>query len=207
MSQLYDFFTGRPTEMIARELLGKTLIYHTPAGTISGYVTEAEAYLGPNDSAAHAYAGKRTPANEALYREPGTIYIYSIHGRYSFDVATQAAGTPEGILVRGLEPAEGISLMEQNRAKHGFELTNGPGKLMEAFGINDKALNLVHLDDAPLTISLTGKEPQEVGESPRIGVSQKGDSTFLPLRYFVKGNPFVSGMRKRDMDLVRHGWQ
>jgi len=207
MSELTAFFSGEPTELIASKLLGKTLRYQTNQGVMSGYITEAEAYLGQNDSAAHAFQGKRTPSNEALYRDPGTIYIYSIHGRYMFDIATQEAGVPQGILVRGLEPVDGIELMRQNRSREGYELTNGPGKLMQALGIQDKSLNLISLDEAPLTIQLTGKIPAKVGESSRIGVSQNGNGTLLPLRYFVAGNPYVSGMRKREMDLENRGWK
>ncbi len=136
--KLRKFFSEGTTDEITKKLLGKLLVYNSPQGLMSGYITEAEAYLGAKDSAAHAYQGKRTPSNEALYGYPGTVYIYSIHSRLCLDIATQAKDTPEGILIRGIEPYQGIKWMERNRSKHGYNLTNGPGKLMQALGIEDK---------------------------------------------------------------------
>ncbi|MCT3583645.1 DNA-3-methyladenine glycosylase, partial [Levilactobacillus brevis] len=117
MSLLADFFTGRPTEQITQELLGHELIYQTPAGTMSGWIVEAEAYLGEQDTAAHAFNGRYTAANAALYDDPGTIYIYVLRGYYMLDVATQANGIPQGILIRGIEPNRGIELMQTHRDK------------------------------------------------------------------------------------------
>ncbi|MBP3041291.1 DNA-3-methyladenine glycosylase [Bacillaceae bacterium Marseille-Q3522] len=206
--QFCHFFNHRPTTEIAKSLLGKRLVYQSPQGRISGYIVEVEAYLGEEDSAAHAYKGRRTPSNEALYGPPGTIYIYSMHGRYMLNTITQDAGKPQGILIRAIEPEIGIKIMEKNRQKHGFDLTNGPGKLMEALGIGDKTLNLTHMSDAPLFVDLSpGKSPTAIGVSVRIGVSQIGSGYKAPYRFFVMGNPYVSAMRKRDMNLSTYGWR
>ncbi|PTM24090.1 3-methyladenine DNA glycosylase [Lactobacillus sp. PFC-70] len=201
------FYTGRPTEQIAQELLGHELVYTTPAGTMSGWIVETEAYLGQQDTAAHAFNGRHTAANAALYDAPGTIYIYVLRGFYMFDVATQAAGTPQGILIRGIEPHQGLDLMRQHRDKPDPAITNGPGKLMAALGIQSKALNRTMLGAKNLTITPTmTRRPKQVAATARVGVSD-GSWHDRPLRYVVAGNPYVSASRKRDWDREHHGWQ
>ncbi|MFC6259323.1 DNA-3-methyladenine glycosylase [Levilactobacillus fujinensis] len=202
-----DFYTGRPTEQIARELLGHELVYTTPAGIMSGWIVEAEAYLGEQDTAAHAFNGRYTAANAALYDAPGTIYIYILRGYYMFDVATQPEGTPQGILIRGIEPHQGLDLMQQNRDKPVPAVTNGPGKLMAALGIQSKDLNRTMLGANQLTITAdVTRQPKHIEATSRVGVSA-GSWQDRPLRYTVTGNPFVSGSRKRDWDRESHGWQ
>ncbi|WP_125574355.1 DNA-3-methyladenine glycosylase [Levilactobacillus huananensis] len=204
---LANFFTGRPTSQIAQDLLGHELVYQTSGGTMSGWIVEAEAYLGEQDTAAHAFNGRHTAANAALYDVPGTIYIYTLRGYYMFDVATQAEGTPQGILIRGIEPHEGLNLMQQNRDKPVPEVTNGPGKLMAALGIQSKGLNRTMLGAQNLTITPTATRiPREIAATSRIGVSA-GSWQDRPLRFTVAGNPFVSGSRKRDWDREGHGWK
>jgi len=204
---LGDFYTGRPTAQIAQELLGHELIYQTPAGTMSGWIVEAEAYLGEQDTAAHAFKGRYTAANAALYDAPGTIYIYILRGYYMLDVATQAAGTPQGILIRGIEPHRGLDLMQQHRDKPLPDVTNGPGKLTAALGLQSKDLNRTMLGANNLTITPTiTRQPRQVTATSRVGVSD-GSWHDRPLRYIVAGNPFVSGSRKRDWDRENHGWQ
>lgn len=208
MITMAEFFSGRSTETVTRDLLGKLLRYRSPKGLVSGYIVEAEAYLGAADSAAHAYQGRRTKANDALYGAPGNIYIYTSRGYYAFDIAAQSEGEPQGILIRGVEPKDGLSIMMANRPKTGSELTNGPGKLMQAFGVNDLHWNNTMLDDSPFSIDLQdSRTPVKIVSSARIGVSKRGGQTNAPYRYYVAGNPYVSGMRKRDMDFETHGWQ
>ena len=200
------FYTGRPTADITRDLLGHELIYTTPAGTMSGWIVEAEAYLGEQDTAAHAFNGRHTAANAALYDAPGTIYIYVLRGYYMLDVATQPAGIPQGILIRGIEPHRGLDLMRQNRAKADQTLTNGPGKLTAALGLQSKDLNRTLLGAHNLTITPTAtRTPRQVTATARVGVSA-GDWQDRPLRYLVAGNPYVSASRKRDWDRTHHGW-
>ncbi|MFD1549375.1 DNA-3-methyladenine glycosylase [Levilactobacillus fuyuanensis] len=204
---LSEFFTGRSTPQIAQELLGHELVYDSPAGKMSGWIVEAEAYLGEKDTAAHAFNGRYTAANAALYDAPGTIYIYILRGYYMFDVATQAEGTPQGILIRGIEPHEGLDLMQQNRDKPVPDVTNGPGKLMAALGIQSKDLNRTMLGAQNLTItSEMTRRPKEIVATSRVGVSA-GSWQDRPLRFTVAGNPFVSGSRKRDWDRENHGWK
>lgn len=207
MISLEAFFSGRPTPEIAQAVLGKTLTYDGPHGLVGGVIVEAEAYLGPKDSAAHAYKGHRSAANEALYGAPGTIYIYSQHGKFMFDIAVQEKDNPQGILIRGLEPTIGIEQMAEARGKTGPEIANGPGKLMDAFDIHDKTLNLQLLNAGPLQLELVGgRTPANIATTARIGVSQRGSSTDAPYRFYVAGNPYVSKILKRDVDHEHHGW-
>ncbi|MHA8263531.1 DNA-3-methyladenine glycosylase [Lactobacillaceae bacterium Melli_B3] len=207
ISQVKNFFDHRPTEQIAADCLGRKLTYESPDGTMAGYIVETEAYLGQFDSTAHAFKGRRTKANEPLYGQPGTVFVYSMHGQFLFNVITQAVDVPQGILIRAIEPCAGIDLMQHNRGKTGPALTNGPGKLMRAFGPLGKQWNERFVNTVPFKIDLNAKRAiQQVATSARIGVNQDGHSASLPLRFYVVGNPYVSGMLKRN---VRndHGWQ
>lgn len=205
----YDpFYASAPTNQIAKEMLGMLLTYDSPKGMVGGWIVETEAYMGQKDSAAHAFGGRRTASNEPLYGPPGTVYIYSIHGRYLLDVAAQEKDVPQGVLIRAVEPTIGQKIMLANRKKHGFDLTNGPGKLMEAFGIADKEMNFeIFGDHSKLAIDQQRKKaPAQIETSNRIGVANQGDWATRPLRYFVKGNPYVSGIKKRDVDQENFGW-
>ncbi len=203
-----SFFTNRSTQAIAQDLLGTHLLYTSHQGTLGGLIVEAEAYVGTDDTAAHAYNGRRTPFSEPLYHEPGTIYIYQLRGFFLFDIVTQAVDQPQGILIRAIEPTHGIEQMRLNRPKPGVELTNGPGKLMGALGIHDKQLTFQNVADAPLMIDLAHRRhPKSIVTAPRIGVNYKAASGQLPYRYYVAGNPYVSGLPKRQWDLEQHGWQ
>ncbi|GEO69781.1 DNA-3-methyladenine glycosylase [Levilactobacillus acidifarinae] len=207
MTAIGDFYMGRPTPEIARDLLGHELIYETKAGIMSGWIVETEAYLGEQDTAAHAFNGRHTAANAALYDAPGTIYIYVLRGYYMLNVAAQPQGTPQGILIRGIEPHQGLELMQLHRDKPVPDVTNGPGKLMAALGIHTKDLNRTLLGAHNLRITPTAsRTPRQIATSARIGVSE-GSWHNQPLRFTVAGNPFVSASRKRDWDKNQHGWQ
>lgn len=205
---LLDFFDHRTTDLIAQDLLGRTLLYHSPKGTMGGLIVETEAYLGQQDTAAHAFKGHRSKANEPLYGLPGTIYIYQRHGQFCFDISAQAKDIPQGVLIRGIQPTIGIELMKQNRVRPtDIELTNGPGKLMQALGIHDTKMNLLQMDHAPLTIDLEQQRtPHQIVQGARIGVRKNGSWVDKPLRYYVAGNPYVSKMRKGEMNLETNGW-
>jgi DNA-3-methyladenine glycosylase len=185
-----DFY-DRDTEAVAREMLGTVLECETPEGTASGIVVETEAYLGEHDLACHAAAG-RTTRTEALYGPPGMSYVYFIYGMYwCFNAVTREEGLPSAVLVRALEPLDGIALMHRRRphAKKSVDLTNGPGKLCRALGIvgsmSGRSLQrkpLVLREGEPVTES-------KVDTSTRIGITRSAD---WPLRWFVRANPFVS---------------
>ncbi len=184
-------FYERETEIVAREMLGTVLECDTAEGRASGIIVETEAYLGEHDLACHAAAG-RTARTEALYGPPGTSYVYFIYGMYwCFNAVTRAEGLPSAVLVRALEPLDGISLMHKRRPgiKSDVELTNGPGKLCTALGITG-SMSGKTLQRKPLLIR--GGEPvadERVEVTTRIGITRSAD---WPLRWIVKGNRFVS---------------
>ena len=201
------FFTGRPTTKIAQDLLGTMLLYRSSHGIVGGLIVETEAYLGTNDTAAHAYNGRRSAFSEPLYREPGTLYIYRLRANYLLDLVTQPAETPEGVLIRAIEPVIDVDQLISNRGKSGVLVSNGPGKLMQALGIQDQAMNLQLITDSDLAIDLAQRRtPQQITAVPRVGVNAAAASGQLPLRFIVAGNPYISDSRKRDWR-DDHGWQ
>lgn len=204
------YFTNRSTDEITKDLIGRPLIFNDKE-KLGGYIVEAEAYMGKQDRAAHSYNGRRSQANEGLYRAGGTIYIYSQRQYFFFDVACQEENEPQGILVRAIEPAWGLETMKKNRnGKDGVLLTNGPAKMMQAFGIHSRYWDLHFLSDSPFFIDLNDdhkKIAQEIIAAPRVGINQS-DPTWAnkPLRYYVAGNPYVSDMKKRNYD-KNNGWK
>ena len=184
-------FYERETEIVAREMLGTVLECDTDDGRASGIIVETEAYLGEHDLACHAAAG-RTPRTEGLYGPPGKSYVYFIYGMYwCFNAVTRAQGLPSAVLVRALEPLDGIALMHKRRPriKSDVELTNGPGKLCTALGITG-SLSGKSLQHKPLVIREGEPVPDEKVEvTTRIGISKSAE---WPLRWIVKGNRFVS---------------
>ena len=185
-----DFYR-RDTEIVSRQLLGAILECDTADGRASGTIVETEAYIGEHDAACHAAAG-RTRRTEPLYGPPGNAYIYFIYGmHWCINAVTRAEGLPSAVLIRALEPLEGVELMRRRRpkARSDRELTNGPGKLCAALGI-DKRMNGLALQRHPVVIRGGRKvDDSDVVVTPRIGITRASD---WPLRYCVRGNPFVS---------------
>jgi DNA-3-methyladenine glycosylase len=184
-------FYDRDTERVARDLLGAVLECDTPEGITAGRIVETEAYLGEHDLACHAAAG-RTSRTAPLYGPPGIAYVYLIYGMYwCFNAVTRAEHEPSAVLVRAIEPISGIELMRRRRPKvrRDVDLTNGPGKLCLALGI-DARHNWSRLDQPPLIVR--HGEPlsdRDVTVTPRIGITQSAD---WPLRWFVTESPYVS---------------
>jgi DNA-3-methyladenine glycosylase len=172
-------------------MLGTVLECDTPHGVASGIIVETEAYVGEHDLACHAAAG-RTMRTEPLYGPPGNSYVYFIYGMYwCFNAVTREEGLPSAVLVRALEPLDGISLMHKRRPriKKDIELTNGPGKLCTALGI-DGSLSAKPLQRKPLVLREGEALPDErVEVTSRIGITKSAD---WPLRWIVRGNRFVS---------------
>jgi DNA-3-methyladenine glycosylase len=184
-------FYDRDTEIVARDLLGAVLECQSPDGLTSGRIVETEAYIGEHDLACHAAAG-HTARTAPLYGAPGTAYVYFIYGMYwCFNAVTRAEGEPSAVLVRALEPLEGLGVMRRRRptARRDVDLTNGPGKLCLALGIDGRQ-NRHTLQEPPLTIRRGIEVPDErVIITPRIGITQSAE---WPLRWFVSDSPFVS---------------
>ncbi|MCT8975756.1 DNA-3-methyladenine glycosylase [Clostridium sp. CX1] len=201
MKKLDRDFYNRDTEIVAKELLGKILVHEFNGQRISGKVVETEAYLGVTDKAAHSYGGRKTPRVEVMYGKPGVSYVFIIYGMYyCFNVVTREEGTPQAVLVRGLEPLEGIELMAENRFKKSYDeltktqiknLTNGPGKLCNALLIN-KEQNGEDLCGSRLYIEEGEKEDFSIVTSKRIGIDYAEEAKDFPLRFYVQDNKYVS---------------
>ncbi|PHK50308.1 DNA-3-methyladenine glycosylase [Staphylococcus edaphicus] len=200
-------FLQHDTITIAKDLLGVRVIYQDEQQTLTGYIVETEAYLGRKDRAAHGYNGKRTPKVTSLYKNGGTIYAHVMHTHLLINFVTQVEGQPEGVLIRAVEPDEGIELMSYYRGKTGFELTNGPGKWTKAFNI-PRHLDGSKLNEGRLKIDTKNRKyPEKIEESARIGIPNKGEWTHKRLRFTVSGNPYVSRMKKSDMRQPSSTWR
>jgi DNA-3-methyladenine glycosylase len=187
-------FYARPTLAVARALLGKVLVHRTPAGVAAGMIVETEAYIGEDDPACHAAPGP-TRRNEPLYGPPGVAYVYLNYGiHYLVNAVTEAEGHPAAVLIRALEPVEGMALMLERRATNGrriaaHELCRGPGNLTRALGIT-LADNRLDLTDSRLVIENRGLRVRAVSWGPRIGITVGADR---PWRCWVTGHRSVSG--------------
>lgn len=185
----YEFYNRNPLE-VAPDLLGKVLIHRTREGEISGRIVEVEAYLADKDEASHAFKGQ-TPRNKSLFGEAGHTYIYSIHNHYCLDVVTQGIGIPTSVLIRALEPLEGIEIMKKLRSRDKLvELTSGPGKLTQALNITKRldGINLVS-EKSELLIVDDQYKIEDIVTSGRIGISKAKEAEY---RFFIKNNLFVS---------------
>jgi DNA-3-methyladenine glycosylase len=194
-----SFFARNPRR-VARELLGKVLVRNDSPARIAARIVEVEAYLGEQDPAAHAAAG-RTLRNAVLFGPPGHAYVYFIYGNhYCLNVSCEPEGKAGGVLFRALEPLSGIEEMARARGitlrNSGdlLKLTRGPGRLSEAFGITRARDNGCDLT-SPSSSLWIGEDGHRIGRillTPRIGITKAADR---PLRYVLAGNPFVSGSR------------
>jgi DNA-3-methyladenine glycosylase len=198
IKKLDNSFYDRPdVKRIARELLGKVLVTNFEGKRTSGRIVETEAYNGVVDRASHAWSGRRTRRTEVMFGESGTAYVYLIYGiHHLFNVVTNKKDIPHAILIRALEPLEGIPLMLQRTGKKqlDFTLTRGPGNLSRALGLTTLHTG-ASLHEGELFIGDDGVRPRkaEIGVSPRIGVDYAGPDAELPYRFYIRGNKYVSG--------------
>lgn len=190
-----EFYTRSNVLTVARELLGKQLVVPAPNGTrVSGKIVEVEAYRGPQDRAAHSFGGRRTKRTETMYGIGGTAYVFFVYGMYNqFNVVTHVADAPHAVLIRAVEPVEGIELMRRRRpGKSDYNLTNGPGKLCLALGI-DRKLDAAHLLGRKVWIEEGERIPRsQLASGPRIGIDYAEEWIDKPWRFWIKDNPFVS---------------
>jgi DNA-3-methyladenine glycosylase len=193
-----EFYTRPKVLTVARDLLGKLLVVPAAVGQrVSGMIVEVEANRGPEDRASHAYGGRRTKRTETMYQEGGIAYVYFVYGMYyQFNVVSNVADVPHAILVRALEPVEGIELMRQRRHSHpDRNLTNGPGKLCLAMGI-DRALDKADLlGDRVWVEEFRKVSPRQIASGPRIGIDYAEAWIEKPWRFWVRNNPFVSRLK------------
>lgn len=195
------FFTRKNTLSIARDLLGKLLVIPDPetGERVSGMIVETEAYLGVVDKAAHSYGGRRTERNEITYAEGGCVYVFFVYGMYyQLNLVTGAADDPHVVLIRAVEPVEGIELMRQRRGEmKDANLTSGPGKLCIAFGITREMNAEDLIEGERIWVEDHGKvKAQEIENGPRVGIDYAEEFAHEPWRFWVRDNPFVSKVRK-----------
>ncbi len=194
-----QFFNRRDVVRIARELIGKVLFTSFDGRQTSGRIVETEAYAGITDRASHAYEGRKTERTEIMYKKAGTSYVYLCYGiHHLFNIVTNKENIPHAILVRALDPLEGIETMLQRSGKKKLDhtLTRGPGNLSKALGLttshSGQSLfgdNIFIGDDGFKT------HAADIVITSRIGVDYAGEDARLPYRFFLKGNPFVSGKK------------
>ncbi|MED1740451.1 DNA-3-methyladenine glycosylase [Bacillus swezeyi] len=185
-----DFYR-KPTIELAQSLLGCLLVKETKEGLASGYIVETEAYKGPEDRAAHSYGNRRTKRTDVMYKEAGVVYTYTMHTHTLINVVSAGADEPEAVLIRAVEPHEGLLLMEKRRSgKKPRDWTNGPGKLTKALSITMDDYGRP-LTEPPLYIA-KGYSPKDISCGPRIGIENSGEAREYPWRFWIKGNRYVS---------------
>lgn len=192
-----EFYERANVVEIARDLLGKILITKFDGTITSGRIVETEAYIGLTDRASHSYNGKRTARNEHMYAAAGISYVYICYGMHHlFNVVTNKKNIPDAVLIRAVEPLQGIDMMLKRTGKVKLDstLTKGPGNVGKALGISKEHSGL-NLSGNKIFIGdeNTRYTANEIGASPRIGVESAGEAALYPYRFYVKGNKFVSG--------------
>ena len=192
-----SFYEGDSRE-VARNLLGQVLVRESEEGIAAGIIVETEAYLGKRDDAAHSYKGA-TERVRVLFGEKGAAYIYLIYGIYHcLNIASGPAGEPECVLIRALEPVEGLELMARRRGTEKVrDLCRGPGRLCQALAIGRSLYGADVTKPGPLYIR-EGRRPEKILSTPRIGIEYAFHTKDEPWRYIVSGSPFVSGPKSRN---------
>lgn len=199
-------FFNRDTIEVAKELLGKIIVKNDNGITYKAMIVETEGYLGINDRAAHTFQNKKTERNKVMYENGGTIYVYQTYGIHMMlNFVTRDQGHPEAVLIRALEPIEGIDQMSINRFGKKYDklnsnqkknLTNGPGKLTKALDI-DKSLNGKNLFDEDFHI-VNGIDDFEIVTDVRVGIDYAKEAINYPYRFYIKDNVNVSKLKRWD---------
>lgn len=190
-----EFYTRSDVLEVARDLLGKKLVVSGRNGSrTAGIIVETEAYRGPEDRASHAWNGRRTQRTETMYGLGGTAYVYFVYGMYNqFNVVTNIENIPHAVLVRALEPSEGLAIMRRRRrGRSEKELTSGPGRLCLALGIDRKMDKADLLGERVWIEEGVSLSPRQIARGPRIGIDYAEKWIDKPWRFWVKDNPFVS---------------
>jgi DNA-3-methyladenine glycosylase len=185
-------FYQQATIDVAKQLLGKYLVRRHHDGPAIGRIVETEAYIGPQDLACHASKG-RTARTEVMFGPAGRAYVYFIYGFYNMlNLVTEARDYPAAVLIRAVEPVDGIELMKERRKSNVLRnLASGPGKLCQAFAV-DRSLNGVNLNGDILFVEDRGEATPKFLATPRIGVDYAGKWRNKPFRFLVRGSEFVS---------------
>lgn len=191
-----SFYTRKDVVKIAKELLGKVLVTRFDGVLTSGIIVETEAYAGHSDKASHASGGRRTRRTEIMYGQGGTAYVYLCYGiHHLFNVVTNVQDVPHAVLIRGVEPLEGIDMMLARRRKEvlSASLTAGPGALSVALGIHTSHSGLsllgpeIWIEDRGIKMAA-----KDIVTGTRVGVAYAQEDALLPYRFSVKDNKYVS---------------
>ncbi|HOA96168.1 DNA-3-methyladenine glycosylase [Acetivibrio saccincola] len=191
-----DFYE-RDTLEVAKELLGKYIIRVSEEGTTVGKIVEVEAYIGPLDAAAHTYRGKRSSRTEVAFGPGGHGYVYLIYGMYHcFNIVTNVQGKPEMVLIRAVEPVEGIELMKKRRNTEVLKnLCSGPGKLCQAMDITKKLHGIDLCGDNLYLLDNEKVREEDIIFTPRINIDYAGEAKEYPWRFLIKDNKFISTLK------------
>lgn len=192
---IHQSFFNQSTLDLAENLLGQYIVHDLLIGQLVGKIVETEAYMGPEDRAAHSYNNRKTKRTQIMFNEPGLVYTYQMHTHTLINVVAGPVGIPHAVLIRAVQPIIGMEQMQINRGNHvkGVHLTNGPGKLTKALSITMSYYGH-HWSHKPLYIS-EGHHSKNISYGPRVGIQNSGEATTYPWRFYVKDNPFVSKFR------------
>ncbi len=181
------------TTRLARFLIGKTLVHDLPEGRLSGRIVETEAYM-VGDAAGHAFGGQ-TRRNRSLFLRSGHAYVYFAYGlHFMLNVSSEVAGVGAGVLIRALEPLDGIPLMQRRRAQECLtDLARGPGRLAQAMGISLRHDGLDLCAAGPLWLGDAVRPVGKIGKSVRIGISRETERL---LRFYERRSPYISGPKR-----------
>ena len=199
MAKLNRKFYLKSADELAPALLGKVLVHKTAEGVTSGIIVETEAYIGPDDKGAHSCGGVPTARTAVMFGQGGFAYVYLIYGMYScFNVVANVKDKPEAVLIRALEPLDGVELMQKRRATDKLEnLCSGPGKLCSALGITRELSGADLCKSELFILDKPELAATEIAVSPRINIDYAEEYRDVLWRYFVKGNKFVSKVPKK----------
>jgi len=194
----FDFYNRENVVQIAKDLIGKIIITKLDEQLTSGRIVETEAYVALTDKASHSFGGRRTQRNEHMYAAAATSYVYICYGMHHlFNVVTNKKDVPDAVLIRAVEPMEGVDIMLQRTGKKKLDstLTRGPGNVSKALGINKihsgivLTGNIIFLADD----NWKANHADAIAASKRIGIDSAGTDALLPYRFYIRGNKYVSG--------------
>ena len=197
-----QFYQGDDVVAISRALIGKYLFTCIDGAVTGGYIVETEAYNGVIDRASHAFGNRLTPRTKTMFEQGGIAYVYLCYGIHEmFNVVTSVEGQPHAILIRAINPTDGLETMQFRRNMPVIKptITSGPGSVAKALGIS-RAVNAVSLQGNTIWIEDRGLiiDDDQIAAVPRVGVDYAGADALLPYRFYVKGNPYVSKPNKHE---------
>jgi len=195
-----DYYLNEDVISLAKDLLGKVLYTKIEGEITAGVITETEAYFGIKDKASHAFGSRRTARTETMFAQGGIAYVYLCYGIHNlFNVVTSPKDNPNAVLVRSIEPLIGVEIIEERRGmpRNKAAISSGPGSAAKALGI-DRKFNAKDLSGDEIWIEdhQIYFNPDQISISPRVGVAYAQEHALLPLRFFVKGNKYVSKPNK-----------